>query len=408
MGGYDVEERLDWCKWVTPRLLREKPVHRWYVFPHSFTSELVHGLMDDWDLGPSDVVLDPFAGAGTTLLAAKERGLSASGYDLSPLAVLVAGAKVADYEISELERGWDELEDTIDPGGWTRTTARYPGLISKALPGHLLGAFEDIDRSISRIGVSMPARRFFRVALLGLIPQFSRSVASGGWLRWVRNKRRSTSLLRTLRARVSMMIDDVRRTDLCRRGVWEVVKADARSVPCSDNQYTAVITSPPYPNRHDYTRVFGVELMFAFLNWEDTRALRYQSFHSHPEARPRRQWFDEYMPPQHLTEVVAKIRAKIRDGRVARMIEGYFVDTFLSLREVKRSCRANARVAWVVGNAQYSGVTIAVDELTAAIGEQAGLRCERLLVARYRGNSAQQMGQYGRNPSRESVVVFRT
>lgn len=60
-----------------------------------------------------------------------------------------------------------------------------------------------------------------------------------------------------------------------------------------------------------------------------------------------------------------------------------------------------------MGNAQYRGVPIAVDELTAEIGEQAGLRCDKLIVARYRGNSAQQMGKYGRNPSRESVVVFR-
>jgi hypothetical protein len=52
-------------------------------------------------------------------------------------------------------------------------------------------------------------------------------------------------------------------------------------------------------------------------------------------------------------------------------------------------------------------VPITVDELTAEVGEQAGLKCEKLLVARYRGNSAQQMGKHGRNPSRESVVVFQ-
>ncbi len=89
------------------------------------------------------------------------------------------------------------------------------------------------------------------------------------------------------------------------------------------------------------------------------------------------------------------------------MIEGYFLDLYLSLREVQRVCSPKARSAFVVGNAQYQGVPIAVDELTAEVGEQAGLTCEKILVARYRGNSAQQMGKYGRNPSRESVVVFR-
>jgi len=47
-----------------------------------------------------------------------------------------------------------------------------------------------------------------------------------------------------------------------------------------------------------------------------------------------------------------------------------------------------------------------VDELTAEIGEQAGLRCDKIIAARYRGNSAQQMRDHGRKPSRESIVVF--
>ena len=63
-------------------------------------------------------------------------------------------------------------------------------------------------------------------------------------------------------------------------------------------------------------------------------------------------------------------------------------------------------MAFVVGNAQYTGQRIPVDELTAEIGEQVGLRCKKLVAVRERGNSAQQMGEFGRNPSRESVVVF--
>jgi hypothetical protein len=168
-----------------------------------------------------------------------------------------------------------------------------------------------------------------------------------------------------------------------------------------------VITSPPYPNRHDYTRIFGVELMFGFLDWEQTRQLRYQSFHSHPEARPVRPDTNRYAQPRRLARAVAQIGRNEKDPRVKEMIEGYFLDLYLVLREVRRVCKRKARVAFVVGNAQYRGVPIAVDELTAEIGEQAGLKCEKMLVARYRGNSAQQMGKYGRRPSRESVVVFR-
>ncbi len=89
------------------------------------------------------------------------------------------------------------------------------------------------------------------------------------------------------------------------------------------------------------------------------------------------------------------------------MLDGYFLDMYLSLRELRRVCRDGARLALVVGNAQYCGESILVDEMVAEVGEKAGLACEKLMAVRYRGNSAQQMGKFGRNPSRESVVVFR-
>ena len=63
-------------------------------------------------------------------------------------------------------------------------------------------------------------------------------------------------------------------------------------------------------------------------------------------------------------------------------------------------------VGCVVGNARYGGKAIAVDEFTAELGERAGLACQETRAVRRRGNSAQQMGKYGRAASRESVVIF--
>jgi hypothetical protein len=88
------------------------------------------------------------------------------------------------------------------------------------------------------------------------------------------------------------------------------------------------------------------------------------------------------------------------------MLRGYFIDTYLCLREMRRIIRKGGHIAWVVGNAQYQGIAVPVDELVADAGEQAGLSCTQIIAVRYRGNSAQQMGRFGRNPSRESVVVF--
>jgi len=407
MARFAVEERKDWRWWVTSKPLAGKPIHRWYVFPHSFASEIVHALVEDWGLTSNDHVLDPFVGAGTTLLAAKEKGIPATGYDLSPLAVLATRVKVANYPIARLRELWSRLQSGIDPAQWDGVARDYPDLVHKALPGRLLGAFDALDRAIADLNATEMERDFFRLALLSTIREYSRAVATGGWLRWVDRRRSAATIPAAFSKHVELMLEDVDAGPRCHSPSWRADQADARSLPDGGPTYTAVITSPPYPNRHDYTRVFGVELMFGFMDWEQTRQLRYQSLHSHPEARPQRPPVNGYHRPSRLARAVTTLRNREKDPRVLEMVEGYFLDLYLVLREVRRVCKNGAKVAFIVGNVHYRGLQIAVDELTAEIGEQAGLECEKLLVARFRGNSAQQMGRYGRRPSRESVVVFR-
>lgn len=89
------------------------------------------------------------------------------------------------------------------------------------------------------------------------------------------------------------------------------------------------------------------------------------------------------------------------------MLRGYFLDMYLCIRELVRVCRRGARIAVVVGNARYAGAPILVDEYTAEVGERTGLTCQEIRAVRWRGNSAQQMGKYGRVASRESIVMFQ-
>jgi hypothetical protein len=406
MVKFAIEESLDWRWWVTPKLLADKPIHRWYIFPHSFTSELVHALIEEWGLDDNDHILDPFAGAGTTLLASKEKGIPATGYDISPLAVFTSRAKLANYNIPRLENAWQRLQRHINPTHWNGTLLTYPELVKKALSGKLLGAFDAIKHDIVNLDASETEKNFFRLALLKILPNFSRAVATGGWLSWVKKRNGVSTILAKLSEQVNLMLGDVRKSDLSHRSYWEVKKEDARKLPDINNVYSAVITSPPYPNRHDYTRVFGVELMFYFLDWNGTRQIRYQSFESHPEAHPLRPNADDYIKPRTLVRNIARIRCKSSEVRIPNMLEGYFLDIYLTLREVKRICRKNAHIAFVVGNAQYFGCPVPVDQLTAEIGESVGLKCSKIRAARFRGNSAQQMSRFGRKPSRESLVIF--
>ncbi len=399
---WNITAREEWRHWVTPRLGRVAARHRWFLFPHSFSSALVEALAKEWELTVNDRILDPFVGSGTTLLSAKELGIPCAGFDISPLSVLACNGKTRSYSKRTMEQRWRELTKAFERETPSALGRDYPELVRGALPDGRLEILDHMWTVVSCVGWPDTEREFFELAILAIVPRVSYAVANGGWLRWTNQGMEADRVAELLEQQVLTMLEDLDDDAPVVQDGWEAEVADARTLPVEDGEYSAVISSPPYPNRHDYTRIFGVELMFAFQDWEQNRALRYQSFHSHPEARPERTRAENYRQPAQLAEILTKCV----DGRVRRMLEGYFLDMYLSLREVMRACRSGGRVAYVVGNARYYGIDVPVDEFTADVGEQAGLYCEEIRIVRWRGNSAQQMGKYGRAAARESVVLF--
>lgn len=395
--GTSVVDALVPAAWLTPRESRAERVHRWFVFPHSYSPALVRHLLERLSVEDGASVLDPFCGAGTTLLESSLAGMSPVGVDLLPLATLVSRAKLS----RPAPRALEEASMRAVAAAHAAATAE-PGspLLRRALDsgvyGQLVAALETADAG--------PAGRCVRVAVAASVRSLSRLVADGGWLRSavpsvegsLAHEAIATALLR-----IQEDVEAVRG-----RHSGRVFAADARRLPLADGSVQAVITSPPYPNRHDYTRVFGVELDLLFGLGDAVKSLRYRAMRSHPEAHPPKLRPPAYREPAALSGAVASVAEDHEDRRIARMLSGYFEDAYAVLLELRRVLAPGGRAALVVGNARYCGHSIAVDLHLAELAELAGLRTDGIEALRYRGNSAQQMAVHGREPSRESVVLL--
>lgn len=397
--------RLDLARAATPRELKGAPRHRWFYFPHSYSPRLVSEVLSHWHVPAGSLVLDPFVGAGTTLLVGRERGMSAIGFDLSPLAVLVSKVKIRNHNLAVIR---DALQAVL---GDAATTNRVPNWeserLKKAFSAGELSRFGALAQAIQ----SQPTetRDFLMVALLAIARPFSRARADGGWFRWIEAPDRAEEVIPAFESQVQLMLEDLATTNLAEESIETDARiGDARVLNLNPETVDAIITSPPYPNRHDYTRVFHIALLLLGMSEREIIELRYRLVRSHVEAKAGNftSKLSSYTIPKSLEAALESLPLD-SDPRVRQMLKGYFEDMYLSLMEAHRVLRAGGRAALVVGNVRHSGILIPVDEVLKDLGKQVGFSHETTWVIRLRGNSAQQMGRFGREPSRESVVLLQ-
>ena len=78
------------------------PVHRWYRYSAGFGGGWAEEVISREAGNPEALVLDPFAGSGTALIAAEQCGIDSWGIDSHPFVARVAKAKLA-YRSSPVE-----------------------------------------------------------------------------------------------------------------------------------------------------------------------------------------------------------------------------------------------------------------------------------------------------------------
>ena len=79
---------------------RETPVHRWVPWIAGFSRQFVQdGLARHLPASGAGVVLDPFAGVGTTLIEADLAGHDAVGFEINPYAAFAARAKLGAHRL---------------------------------------------------------------------------------------------------------------------------------------------------------------------------------------------------------------------------------------------------------------------------------------------------------------------
>ncbi len=187
-------------------------------------------------------------------------------------------------------------------------------------------------------------------------------------------------------------------------------------------RYDALITSPPYCNRYDYTRTYALELALLGIEERGLTDLRQTMLSCTVEnrakdlARMNPSWqaalavAEQHPLLQQIRGYLERLRLRgeLNNAGIPRMVRGYFSEMACVIAESARVLKSNAPLFMVNDNVRYAGASVSVDMILSDFAEQLGFAVEKILVLPGgKGNSSQQMGAHGRDPLRKCVYIWR-
>lgn len=441
------EDRLVVQKHLTRSLVsfqsnKDRAAYRWYKYKEAFSAPLLEYLFDRYKV--SGRLLDPFAGSGTALFAASEAGMATEGIELLPIGQqIIRTRKLLQMGLHEDE--FAALEAWVAELPWKGSEQReaLPELriTQGAYPPETKVAVEKFMALCQRENERVQA--VLRFALLCVLESVSYTRKDGQYLRWdYRSNRRQgqkpfnkgaiADFDKAISEKLRQIIADARTgerqtnlfpSDKAGGGIHLFGGSCLDVMPGLDaGSFDAVITSPPYCNRYDYTRTYALELALLGVGEEELIALRQQMLSCTVENRAKDllkmnpAWSGAVAATdeQELLQAIlsyleaAKEQGTLNNNGIPRMIRGYFYEMACVIAECARVMKPNAPLIMVNDNVRYAGAAVSVDLILSDIAEKLGFRAEHILVLPSgKGNSSQQMGEHGREVLRKCVYVWR-
>jgi len=420
-----------------------KPFYRWFKFKEGFSSSLVEYLLQQYKIGGK--ILDPFAGSGTSLFAAGELNMEADGIELLPV-----GHKI--IEARECLKNGFSAEDIFTLKHWAKKcvwkeSTDYCPLITLritkgAYPEQTLKAIEQYSGALQK--ENKRVQTILQFALLCVLESVSYTRRDGQYLRWDYRSGRQQGKIpfnkgsildfeHAVCAKINEIISDIQSDH---EGLFPVINNHAdhghirlykgsclEIMPTlADNIYDSIITSPPYCNRYDYTRTYALELALLGIDEKEIVRLRQQMLSCTVENRAKdllaiNKCWEKALAvteKQELLQAILqylenqKIEGTLNNNSIPRMIRGYFYEMSCVIAESSRVMKSGYLLFMINDNVRYAGASISVDMILSNIAENLGFYVENILVLpNGKGNSSQQMGEYGRVPLRKCVYVWR-
>lgn len=366
------------------------PAHRWYRYSAGFSAQWAEQLIREFD---PITVLDPFAGSGTTLLAAEAAGVMAYGYESHPFVMRIAQAKTH----------WNVIENDLIKAAQSLLShaihhtninqEEKPDLLTKCYTPEVLSRLDALRKAylLHSADFAPEVADLLWLAITAIL----RSCSFAGTAQWqyiLPNKRKATSLdpFPAFEQKITDIADDIRalRNSGYRNDAIALLH-DARALPTEipTNSIDLVVTSPPYPNNYDYADATRLEMTFwgEIRGWGDLQnAVRQYIIRSCSQhATAERLQLDTLLADPVISSIRPELTGVCQELAIVRqtkggkkayhtMVAAYFCDLARVFHALRPLCRKGSTLCFVIGDSAPYGVYVPADEWLGKLALAAG------------------------------------
>ena len=417
--------------WSGSRSFHSPAIHNWYLSVMSFPDHLVDNILDRFSPPPGTLLVDPHCGSGTALIQGQKQNLVPVGVDANPASAFASRVKTTwsidvakiRHWISLLEESQIDCSETFkDKMDWAEPTLTYlrdsgmldRGWIDENIAVTLVGMKNWIRDTIPDDKI----RRLFTLALISSAVRDLSNTRFGPELYCVPPRTPLPDAKSALVSRIVAMADDLESTPGtdCPH-VSKVSVGDSRdgrtlrAIPWTRHP-CFVVTSPPYPTDHDYTRNSRLELAFLEMvtDLASLRKIKRRMLRSHSKGiyvgdRDYLLVRDLSAVKQIQQQIIERAGTRLHGflEQYPKVIGNYFGGLLRHFQSLSHYIPNGSKLAYVVGDqASYLGVhvptaCIIVDMLQRA---KLGLDVDEIVEWRQRHAST------GKSPLWEHVILM--
>ena len=391
-----------------------KPFQRWYRYKEGFSIALVEQLIKEYSKNKKGVILDPFCGSGSTLIAANNLGYSGVGFEVNPFSYFLSKCKLTQYDTVTIENFKESYERVLSSA--SRKTVEYKlpklSISDKVFSKEIEEYFMTVGQIIEDFRRDIKIYNLLKLGWLACLELLSNYRKAGNGLKV--KKYVKPRIITKADARVALLeeyqniyIDLLKIKPKADNALYNESCLQMGAF-IEDESVEGIIFSPPYANCFDYTEIYKLELWFGnfVTEYVDLKNLRKQSLHSHLNGDLK----SDVVPRSDiLSELINVLQKKeLWDKKIPKMLQLYYDDMFKVLDECYRVLNDKGFCCIVVGNSAYGGVVFPADLILSEYAQRIGFTVDKIEVDRYIVTSSQQYeitkqtGKY----LRESIICL--